>query len=212
MSESDQISGLESALVERANKLAGEYLADGRREHDRLLADAAQHLNLEEERETGTARAQAERAYRQQVQAAELKMRADLDRLRMELVNRVFSRLPARCEELAVDEQRYLPLLRGWLREGAAAIECDDLVVQANERDLQRLRSNWDSIAREAAPGKRMVLSDEPIACSGGVLITSADRNIRVDHTIEGRRERLEELLQNTVAETLAPQTAMKGN
>lgn len=211
MSETDQISGLESALVERANKLAAEYIADGHREHDRLLEDAGQRMRLEEDHETSAAKTQAERAYRQQVQAAELQLRANLDRMRMDLVNKVLDRLPARWEELAADEQRYLPLLRTWLREGAAVIERNDLMVQANERDLPRLEKDWNNIAKDVAPDKRLTLSNEPIACSGGVLITSADGNIRLDHTFEGRRERLDELLQNTVAERLAPQSVMEG-
>jgi V/A-type H+-transporting ATPase subunit E len=206
MSDSDRISGLESALVERANKLAREYLANGRREHDRLLADAETRMRLEEERESGAAKAQAERAYRQQVQAAELQLRAELDRQHLALVNEVLAHLPARWQELVSDEQRYLPLLRAWLREGAAAIERSELIVQANEQDLQRLRKEWSRIADEAAPGKHLTLSNEPIACRGGVLITSADGNIRVDHTFEGRRERVDELLQNAVAERLASQ------
>ncbi len=205
MSETDEISGLETALVDRANKLAEEYLAHGRQEHDRLLEDAAQRLHAEEEHATAAAKAQAERTYQQAVQSAELELRAELDRLRLELVNAVLGHLPARLQQLAEDEQRYLPLLRAWLREGAAAIERDELTVEVNARDLQRLKENWDSIAKESAPGKRMTLADAPISCTGGVLITSVDRNIRIDNTFEGRRGRMGEEMHNVIAERLAP-------
>lgn len=207
MSEAEQIAGLESALVDRANKLAEEYLANGRQEHDRLMAEAKQRLHLEEEHETAAARALADRTYQQRVQAAELELRAELDRLRLELVAGVLGHLPAKLAELAADEQRYLPLLRVWLREGAAAIEQDELTVQLNARDLQRVGTDWDAIARETAPGKRLTLSRESLACAGGVLITSADGRIRVDSTFEGRQERMGEGLQNAVAEQLAPGT-----
>ncbi len=207
MSEADQITGLESALIDRANKLAEEYLANGRQEHDRLLAEAKQRLHLEEEHETAAAKALADRVFQQRVQAAELELQADLDRLRMELVAAVLGHLPARLEQIAADESRYLALLHTWLRAGAAAIEQAELTVQLNARDLQRVMGGWEEIAREAAPEKRLALSPEPLACSGGVLIISADRNIRVDHTFEGRRERMDELLQNAIAEQLAPGT-----
>lgn len=208
MSEADQIGDLETALVDRANKLAAEYVANGREEHARLLAEAAQRLRADEERQLAAAKAQAERVYQQEVQAAELGLRAELDRLRLELVTKVLADLPQRLEELAADEKRYLPLLRAWLREGAAAIEHTELVVQLNARDLQRLKKGWDSLAKAAAPGKHLVLAAEPIACSGGVLIESADRNIRIDHTFEGRRERLGDELQNAIAEQLVPPSA----
>lgn len=212
MTEAEQISGLEAALIDRASKLAGEYLANGRQERDRLLADAKQRLRLDEERATVAAKAQAERASQQQVQAADLDLRAELDRLRLELVNAVLGLLPARLAQLAADEPRYLPLLRAWLREGAQAIERSELIVELNERDLQRLRMDWDSIAREAAPDKRLTLAAEPISCTGGVLVTSADRNIRVDNTFEGRQERLDEMLQNAIAEQMMPATVAGGN
>lgn len=211
MSETDEIGGLESALVDRANKLADEYVANGRQEHEHLLAEANQRLHADEERATAAAKLQAERIYQQQVQAAELQLRAELDRLRLELVTTVLSHLPGRLEQLAADEQRYLPLLRAWLREGASAIERDDLTVEANARDLQRLKKDWESVVKEVAPTKHLALSGQPIPCSGGVLITSADGNIRVDHTFEGRQVRLGEQLQNVIAERLMPATNVGG-
>lgn len=212
MSETDQIAGLESALVERANKLADEYLAHGRQDYDRLLADAKQRLHADEERQLAAAKAQAERTYQQQVQAAELQLRAELDRLRLELVSNVLAHLPARLEQLAADDARYLPLLRGWLRAGAQTIEHKELVVRLNARDLKRLKPQWEQVAKEAAPDKRLTLAAEPISCSGGVLIESADRNIRMDNTFEGRQERLGEQLQNAIAELLVPQTTPGGD
>ena len=212
MSEVDQIAGLESALSQRAKKLADEYLANGRQIREQILAEARQRLRLEEEREVLAAKAQADRAYQQQVQAAELQLRSELDRLRMELVDAVFDRLPERLAELAADERRYLPLLRDWLREGTQAIERDELVVQVNQRDWQHLHSGWEKYAKEAAPGKHLVLSDESIDCIGGVLVSSSEHHIRLDNTFEGRRDRLEEALQNVVAEQLLPPTLTGGN
>lgn len=210
MSEADQIAGLEKALVERATKLAEEYRASARQQHDRLVEEANKRLREDEERQLAAAKALGERAYQQHVQAAELELGADLDRLRLELVTRVLARLPPRLAQLAADERHYLPLLKSWLREGAEAIESDELVVQLAAHDLARLKKDWDKIAREAAPGKRLALG-EPIACSGGVLIESSERNIRIDNSFEGRQERLSEALQNAIAEQLVPASVTGG-
>jgi len=194
------------ALAERAEKLAGEHLASGRLARERILSETRQRLRIEEQREVLAAKAQAERAYQQQVQSAELSLRADLDRVRWELVNAVLDDLPARLAELAGDDASYLPLLRDYLREGAESIERDELVVRVNARDLPRLRKDWEKYAKEAAPGKRLTLSPETLDGTGGVLIVSSDGNIRLDNTFEGRMERLEETLQSAVAERLMPQ------
>lgn len=211
MTDADQISGLETALMERAEKLAVEHLADGRRARERILAETRQRLHIEEERGVLAAKAQAERAYRQQVQAAELDLRASLDRLRRELVNAVLAGLPARLAELAADDGRYLPLLQDCLREGAEAIERDELVARFNARDFQRLRQDWDQFAKKAVPGKRVLLSTETLPVTGGALVSSPDGNIRCDNTFEGRMERLEEALQGLIAERLMLQGSSNG-
>src|SRR5574340_789278 len=143
MTDTNDISGLEAALAERANKQAEEHLAGGRQARERILAETQERLRIEKEREVLTAKARAERAYQQQVQAAELDLR-------------------------------------------------DELVAQFNARDLQRVQKDWERYAREAAPAKQLKLSPDALDCSGGVLVISADRDIRFDNTFEGRMERME--------------------
>lgn len=207
MSEADDISGLEAALAERARKLVEEHLANARLERDRILADSQQRLRIDKEREVAAAKARAERVYQQRVQAAELELRADLDRLRRELINAALARLPALLSALAEDEARYLPLLLNQLRDAALSIERDELVAQVNARDLQLLQPDWETHARAEAPGKQVSLAPEPLACAGGMLVISTDRNIRVDNTLEGRMERLDETLQRAIAEQLMAQS-----
>ncbi len=210
MSDSDQVAGLESALLARAQKLADEYLADAHKSREQMLADARQRLHSEEERETLASKAYGERAYQQRIQAAELNLRSELDRTRWSLINDVISELPKRLTELAKDESHYLPLLLDWLGEGAQSIERDELVVQVNARDLERLRPDWKRLARKAAPGKQMELSDQTINTIGGVLISSKDGNIRFDNTFEGRTERLSEALQRAIADFLIPDSEVR--
>ncbi|OGS83870.1 MAG: hypothetical protein A2061_08235 [Gallionellales bacterium GWA2_59_43] len=211
MSKASDISGLESALAERARKLAEEHLANGSLERERMLAETRQRLGIAKEREVVAAKSHAEHAYQQRVQAAELELRAALDRLLRELSDAALARLPAHLSALAEDEKRYLPLLQDYLSEAAQAIERDELVARFNVRDLQRLQEGWTQYADDAAPGKRLLLSQEPLGCIGGVLMTSADGNIRYDNTFEGRMERLGEALQGAVAERLMPQEVAHG-
>lgn len=206
MSDEDDISGLATALSERARKLSEEKIVNGRQTRELMLAETRRRLQIELEHEELTAKARAERISRQRVQAAELELRAGQDRLRWELINAVFPKLYESLSALVEDEAHYIPLLRNYLRECAEAIERDELVAQFNARDLQRLQKDWVQFASEAAPGKRVTLSPDPLNSIGGVLITSADRSIRFDNTFEGRMERRTEILQSTIAGRLTPQ------
>ena len=95
--------------------------------------------------------------------------------------------------------------LLAWLREGAQAIERDHLVVQVNAGDLPLLQRDWEKYAQEAAPKKYLVLSEQAVDCIGGVLVSSADGNIRFDNTFEGRMEKMNETLQGAIADQLIP-------
>lgn len=212
MSDADDISGLETALAERARKLSEEHLINGRQTRELMLAEARQRLQIEEERSVLAATAHAERIYQQRVQAAELDLRGTLDRMRWELTNATFLKLFESLSALAADEARYLPLLRNYLCECAQAIERDELVAQFNARDLQRLQQGWAQYAAESAPGKRLTLSPDPLNSIGGVLVISADHDIRFDNTFEGRMERLAETLQGVIAERLMPQIGEAAN
>ncbi len=205
MSDADDIAGLESALAERARKLAEEHLLNGRQARDLILMETRQRLSLREERETLAAKAEGERAYQQRVQAAELAFRARLDRVRGLLISATLTKLRERLAALAENEARYLPLLLKYLREGAQAIERDELIARVNARDRLLLQNDWAERAEKAAPNKRLTLSTESLNCIGGVIVASADGNIRFDNTFEGRMERLAESLQRSVAERLSP-------
>ncbi len=75
-----------------------------------------------------------------------------------------------------------------------------------------RLSDQWDQIATEAAPGKTLRLAPEPIDSLGGARVTSADGLIRVDHTFEGRLERLRDRIQQSILENLLPGGLETGN
>lgn len=197
------IEELEAALLARAKTLAEEYLAHAQRNRDQVIADANERLRLREEREILAAKASAERNYRQRVQASEIKQQEEFDRLRWSLVRAVMDRLPQRLTEVTADEKQYLPLLRTYLAQAAEVIERDELVAEVNQRDYTRLSKNWDGFCRDAGVKKHVVLAPDPIPCTGGIRLRSADDTIRVDNTFEGRLERMEEALQQVVMERL---------
>lgn len=86
------------------------------------------------------------------------------------------------------------------------------MLVELNAHDRQQLEGEWDRIAAEAAPGKTLRLAPDPIDSLGGLRVTSGDNRIRVDHSFEGRLERLRSDIQQVILERLLPVGLETGN
>lgn len=201
--QATRIEDLEAALLYRAEVLAGEYLNSAEQARNQLVENAGKMLRLREEREIMAAKTRADRLYRQRVQSAEIKLQEELDQLRWTLVQSVMQDVAARLAQVAADDGLYLPLIRRFLAQGARAIERDELVAHVNSRDLGRLEPRWKEFVAGVASGKQVALSASPIETAGGLMLESTDGCIRVDHTFEGRIERLRQEVHRAVTERL---------
>lgn len=196
------INNLKQALLERANKLAAEYLARAKRAHQHVLEDAQEKLHLREQRETLAAQASAERFYRRKIQANELQFRSRLDELRWQLIQSVLRDLPDQLSAFA-DQDDYLPLLQKFLKRAALSIESEQLVAEVNARDLANLQPRWQEFLKQTDVNKQIRLDATPRQCVGGILLRTEDNRIRIDNTFEGRLERFSEALQQVITERL---------
>lgn len=201
----EQVNELETAILQRADRLAAEYRSRAERSRDNILREAQERLRLREEREVLLAKARAERAYRRKVQASELKLHKEMDRLLWNLVEGVRDGLAERMQQLVQDDNQYLPLLRALIGKAADAIERDELVAEFNARDLERLAPDWDRFIQGCSHGKKITLATKPIDTLGGVLLRSTDNRIHLNNTFEGRMQRLQGQLQQVITERLLP-------
>jgi V/A-type H+/Na+-transporting ATPase subunit E len=207
----NQVQDLERAILARAERLATEYREHAERKRDGILRDAAERLRLREQREEAIAKSLGERTFRQQVQASELKMQSQVDRIRWNLVKDVERRLAERMEALRADTPAYLALLQNLLTAAAGEIE-GDLIVAANAQDRHQLQTGWEQLCAAAAPGRTIALAEEPISTLAGILVTNADNTQRVDNTYEGRLDRLRARIQQVILERLLPTGFDTGN
>ncbi len=209
MADPKQVEALEKALLQRARQLADEYIERGKRGRDHILQEANERLRLREEREVLVAKEAAERAYRQQVQAAQIRLQKVLDKRRWQLLEEVMEALPKHLEKAIADEDTYLPLLRRLVEKAAESIESEVLVAVLNARDRERLAPQWETFT--APMGKEVRLADEVIDSLGGAVVRSVDNRIRVDNTFEGRRQRFETALHRVLMERMFPSSATLG-
>lgn len=203
MSMEIQVRDLESALLNRARQLVREHLDKGASERDRILRECGQRLRLREERETLAAKADAERLFRQRVQAAEIALQGELDRLRWTLVQSVLGDVRRRLGALADDETAYLPVLQRLIAHGVALVGEEGVVVQLNARDHQRFGARWAELSRAASTQHRVELLDTACEGSGGAVIMNRPQTLRVDNTIEGRIERAGDAVNRLILERL---------
>ena len=201
----DQVNELETAILARADRLAEEFRERAQRSRDNILREAHQRLHLREQREVLVAQARAERAYRRQVQASEIKLRKEMDFLRWSLVDGVREQLIDMVKQLVADETRYIPILKAFVSSGVRIVESDHLIAEMNAQDIERLRPSWSEFVEEIGMEKTIVLSTTPLETLGGTLIRTADNRIRFNNTFEGRMEQLSTGLHQIIIERLFP-------
>ena len=106
MEADNQVSQLEDALIHQAETLAREQRQNAESARDRILKEGADRLKLAADREALAARDEAERLVRRQVQAAEFRMAAELDRLRWALTEDILSGMQLAFRQLVDDDRR----------------------------------------------------------------------------------------------------------
>lgn len=203
MTDPKTVPDLEAALLDRAKRLADEYIARGRDSREVILNEERERLRAREERITAEAQADADRLYRRRVQAAQLRIQGTLDRERWSLIQGVMDELPAKFEHIVANRATYEPLLQDLLSKAAESIGEDELIASFSASDHGMLEGRWAEFAEQAVPGKSIELDPEPIDSGGGVYVTSKDRRVAVDATFEGRCERFRDELVQVIAERL---------
>ncbi|MEW8507004.1 MAG: V-type ATP synthase subunit E family protein [Candidatus Thiodiazotropha sp.] len=201
----NQVEALEKAILERAELMANECQSRAESGRKNILREASERLHLREEKETLLAKSLADRAYLRKVQADELKLHSKMDHMRWNLVQVVIDRLQQRMQALTQDEKTYFELLQSFLQQAAGQIEEARLLVSVNAADLRRLKPKWETLTANLAAGKQFELLEESIDSVGGCLITTADQRIQIDHTFEGRLERLQRKVHQALVERLLP-------
>jgi V/A-type H+/Na+-transporting ATPase subunit E len=203
MDSETQVTQLETALIRQAETLAREQRQNAESARVRILKEAAERLQLAEEREVLAAKAEAERLVRRQVQAAETRLAAELDRLRWALTESTLSGVRTAFQKLVEDDQRYLAAVEQWLAAAAEALPAGDLVAEARAADQPRLSAVWAELTTRAAPGRKVVLGVLQGNSEGGIRVRLADNRAQLDQTFEARQSRLAEELARVAMEHL---------
>jgi hypothetical protein len=207
MDANAQVSQLEAALLHQAETLVREQHQNTEAARTRILQETVEGLRLAEEREIAAAKAGAERKVLRQVQAAEARLAADLDRLRWALTEANLAGVRLAFQQLTGDDKRYQGVLETWLTDAARALPPGDLVAEVRAADQPHLAAEWANIVARAAPGRRIELHTHNQISEGGIRVRLADNRAQIDHSFEGRRSRLADELARVAMERLFRRT-----
>ena len=211
MSDSDnQTNNLEQALLDRANRIAEEYLQRANEQKEDIHRELREKLHIREERELLAAREKAERVYLQHIQSTELQLQSKLDHFRWQMISRVLDDLLKKLSKLAGSSDEYIQVLEYLVKDAAAAIPSDELILVVNKKDREYLISN-KSLLEDWLPGKKVLLSDAVCDCTGGAQVHDRKDRIRVNNTFEGRISMLHDELEESAMEELFSKTMTTG-
>ncbi|MGA7178427.1 MAG: V-type ATP synthase subunit E family protein [Thiobacillaceae bacterium] len=203
MESETQVSQLETALLNQAQTLAREEMRNAEVVCNRIRSEASARLNLLEEREILSAKADAERLFRRRVQAEETHLSGDLDRLRWTLSEAVLSKVREGLISLTQDQTRYFEVLSAFLAEGVHTLPAGRLVAEVNATDLSRLHPVWADFTRISVPDCDIELAGHNLPSIGGMRLRTEDNRVRLDQTFESRMARLEQDLARVAMEQL---------
>ncbi len=200
--ENRPVSGLKTAMLERARTLAAEHVSQGNQSRQKILQDTREKIQLMEQKELLLAKSLSEREYLRSLQASEIQMQAALDRNRWELVQAVLQQIEQHLKQLPHDSDDYRTTFLTLFREAASLIDDDELVATINASDRERYGDDWDTLCQEVTD-KQVVLSEQTLSGSGGIKLSSSNGELMVDNSFEGLLAREREPLQKTIFERL---------
>ena len=100
------------------------------------------------------------------------------------------------------NDSEYEHALGKMIKEAADEIGGNDLIIQLNEADTNKLKADLSSDDSFEIEGINFKVG-EPIDAIGGAILKTSNGDIEVNNTIEARLERFKSILRSEVAEIL---------
>ncbi|MCX8204223.1 MAG: V-type ATP synthase subunit E family protein [Candidatus Nezhaarchaeota archaeon] len=186
------------------DRLIEKILNDAKSEAELILNKAKSEVEAlkEEARKEAYAKLEAEvtkfkESYeeeaRRRIVEARVKAKERWLKEREALIDRVVEKVKERLA-VFVNSPQYVRALELLIEEAAINIGGGDLVVQLNEKD-SKLSIDFEGIAKRVAfktgVDTKFKVSETNLRCIGGAIVSTTDRSLIYDNTLESRLERL---------------------
>ncbi|TDA32212.1 MAG: hypothetical protein DSO02_05685 [Hadesarchaea archaeon] len=187
-------------ILGEARRRAEEILERARKEASSLLEMAEREGRREGEEELGRMREKARQQYEERVAKGRVEGRKEILKKKEELIEEVFRKAEERLRKYVSSKEYERDLVELTVR-ACKGLGSTEVVVEANERDLRRLKEREGELMRRLE-GVRLSFG-RPLETLGGIRLRSKDGRMELDETLENRMRRERETLRVRVAKLL---------
>ena len=192
-----------SSIMSEAQGKADIIMQEANAEIATINADAEKTAESEKNKILENGKKQSDMRYQQIISEAKMNARRAELGAKEEVIEAAFDKATDDLKDIASSgSEEYDDSLTKIIKEAVDEIGSKDLIIQLNEADTNKFKSQLDSSSTFQIDDVKFQLG-EPIDTIGGAIVKTKNGDIEVNNTIESRLERFKSVLRSEVADVL---------
>ena len=196
-------SKIVESIMSVAQEKADVIIQDANAEVSAIQANAEKTAEAEKTKILENGKKQSDMRYQQIISEAKMNARRAELGAKEEVIEAAFNQAIGELKVKASSgDEEYEDSLSKMIKEAADEIGGKDLIIQLNEADTNKFKSQLDSSSTFQIDDIKFQLG-EPIDTIGGAIVKTKNGDIEVNNTIESRLDRFKSVLRSEVADVL---------
>ena len=192
-----------SSIMSEAQGKADIIMQGANAEVSKITADAEKTAESEKNKILDNGKKQSDMRYQQIISEAKMNARRAELGAKEEVIEAAFDKATEELKNIASSgSDEYDDSLSKMIKEAVDELGSNDLILQLNEADTNKFKSQLDSSSTFKIDDITFQLG-EPIDTIGGAIVKTKSGDIEVNNTIEARLERYKGVLRSEVADVL---------
>ena len=192
-----------SSIMSEAQEKADVIIQDANADASAITAKAEKTAEAEKLKILENGKKQSDMRYQQIISEAKMNARRAELGAKEEVIEAAFAKATDELKSVASSgSDEYEDSLSKMIKEAVDELGSDDLIIQLNEADTNKFKSQLDSSSTFQIDDINFQLG-EPIDTIGGAIVKTKSGDIEVNNTIESRLERFKSVLRSEVANVL---------
>ena len=192
-----------SSIMSEAQEKADTIMQEANAEIATINANAEKTAESEKNKILDNGKKQSDMRYQQIISEAKMNARRAELGAKEEVIEEAFTKATDELKSIASSGSgEYDDSLSKMIKEAVDELGSNDLILQLNEADTNKFKSQLDSSSTFQIDDITFELG-EPIDTIGGAIVKTKSGDIEVNNTIESRLERFKSVLRSEVANVL---------
>ena len=192
-----------SSIMSEAQEKADIIMQEANAEIATINANAEKTAESEKNKILDNGKKQSDMRYQQIISEAKMNARRAELGAKEEVIEAAFDKATDELKNIASSgSDEYEDSLSKMIKEAVDELGSKDLIIQLNEADTNKFKSQLDSSSTFQIDDINFQLG-EPIDTIGGAIVKTKSGDIEVNNTIESRLERFKSVLRSEVANVL---------